>query len=316
MGLREVRARKESFFEKTLRSTRDSNSKICDCCRKKGIYTGAMYRCLDCQRNLCMPCLDFHETAINKHNLMNLFNREGKEESAGKLKGTLQSVSSTTVEFFPKSVQREKMAIVAIDLGSSRSGYTSIAFGMINEMAEGSITKMHLLQNWYTDFVCTTTPKSCLLFDEDQKPRHFGEEAFREYKELERKGKADCWYFFHKYDTYLRDENLTDKTKLCSANGKVMPAGKLFDALIDHLIRHFFRMRANLYEAEDMKLVFLVPEEPSATVLYMLKNAAVKVNYFLYDVSKYRILSRWFINFRYALKNMLILNMKQNCINT
>jgi hypothetical protein len=68
-GLKEVNLRKEAFFQKSLYSTKEVIIDRCDYCIRTEKTTAAAWKCLDCRKSLCIPCLDFHEIANVGHNL-------------------------------------------------------------------------------------------------------------------------------------------------------------------------------------------------------------------------------------------------------
>jgi hypothetical protein len=80
-GLSEVNLRKEAFFQKSLYSAKEVISDRCDYCIRKEKTTAAAWKCLDCRKSLCIPCLDFHEIANVEHNLR-IVRKE--EENKGK----------------------------------------------------------------------------------------------------------------------------------------------------------------------------------------------------------------------------------------
>jgi hypothetical protein len=95
---------------------------------------------------------------------------------------------------------------MTIDLGSSRSGYTSIAFCFRHESQRGNFGDISvcLFGGSISDL-----SKSCLLFDAAEKFHYFGKEAMTQYKDLQTNGEANNWYFFDEYDKCLRDKTVS-----------------------------------------------------------------------------------------------------------
>jgi hypothetical protein len=99
---------------------------------------------------------------------------------------------------------------MTIDLGASRSGYTSIAFCFFDKLQSGNFGDIRVcLLGRSTSLSNSGLSKSCLLFDAAEEFRCFGEEAITKYTEFQGNGEADNWYFFDQYDQCLRDETVS-----------------------------------------------------------------------------------------------------------
>jgi hypothetical protein len=94
---------------------------------------------------------------------------------------------------------------VTVDLGSLRSGYTSILFCFRKEWGSGNVNDIRICS---LDGLRKSS-KSCLLFDATEDFRYFGEEAMTEYKEVQTYGEANNWFFFDEYDKCLRDKTVS-----------------------------------------------------------------------------------------------------------
>jgi hypothetical protein len=74
--------RHQVFFQKTYQGAKEICKVLCNFCSEKGIKAGAMLQCIECKKNVCFSCSDFHETAYIGHTLkIHTFEEEEKEEN-------------------------------------------------------------------------------------------------------------------------------------------------------------------------------------------------------------------------------------------
>ncbi|XP_053392196.1 heat shock 70 kDa protein 12A-like [Mercenaria mercenaria] len=147
------------------------------------------------------------------------------------------------------------IAYVAIDLGTSYSGYT-IAVGNI------------LYCPTFFVKLPTKTP-SVILLDENKHIRSFGYEAEELYTERQEIGDHLKWYCFRRFKTiFSSKEKVTSKDELVDENGRKMKALDVFAAAI-----HYFRNKAMEWLRKncgdrimdrDVRWIFTIPSEPFA----------------------------------------------------
>ena len=100
----------------------------------------------------------------------------------------------------------EKPMAIAIDIGSSESGYS---FAFKQEYAENP-TRAYCNHNWYSPqrFLSPKTT-TCILFNEHKDFNSFGYEAEDRYSELSLDGDHSKWFMFSKFMLKLHRQQVS-----------------------------------------------------------------------------------------------------------
>ncbi|CAG2207277.1 Ubiquitin-conjugating enzyme E2 J1,Probable ubiquitin-conjugating enzyme E2 33,Ubiquitin-conjugating enzyme E2 32,Ubiquitin-conjugating enzyme E2 6,Ubiquitin-conjugating enzyme E2 34 [Mytilus edulis] len=135
-------------------------------------------------------------------------------------------------ELFKLRMSSSKLFVVAIDFGTTYSGY---AFSTISEKEQV------LTYNWSKGLSQAPKTQTSILFTPRRDFHSFGYEAEEEYARLSQLKENRDWYFFKRFKlTLYKNENLNEKTKIPDCTGKQMQAIEVFSAGIRYLKNHLF----------------------------------------------------------------------------
>ncbi|CAG2228193.1 Heat shock 70 kDa protein 12B [Mytilus edulis] len=153
-----------------------------------------------------------------------------------------------------KKMSSSKLLVVAIDFGTTYSGY---AFSYISQRE-----KVYTY-NWSKGITQTPKTPTSILFTPRKDFHSFGYEAEEEYARLSQHKENRDWYFFKRFKlTLYKNEDLNEKTKIRDCTDKEMLAIEVFSGgihyLKDHLITHFKERIPHLREG-DIHWVLTLP---------------------------------------------------------
>ncbi|KAM9388724.1 heat shock 70 kDa protein 12A-like [Phaethornis superciliosus] len=165
---------------------------------------------------------------------------------------------------------RQSLFVVAIDFGTSYSGYCfSLASGtdQIRQVYWGMEHGLKTLK----------TP-TCILFNQNREFRKFGYDAVMKYKSLP-SSVTDSWYYFHNFKMKLYDTKVTTGMELKASNGKTLPALTVFSESLRYLKGHALNTireasSQTACDQEEITWVITVPAIWSAAARQFMRLAA------------------------------------------
>ncbi|XP_078695282.1 heat shock 70 kDa protein 12A-like [Branchiostoma floridae x Branchiostoma belcheri] len=194
-----------------------------------------------------------------------------------------QKQNSTIPYSRPRSLERltnrrEYMAVVAIDFGTTFSGF---AFSFNHREGERGI----LVNNpWGNDqgFESLKTP-TCLLLDPEQRFHRFGFDAAEKYAQLEETRDREFYFFDHfKMELYKKggEQTITSDIELTARNGKRLRAIDVFAEALRFLkdqALDIMRKRTDvIFTTDDVQWVLTVPAIWQPSARQFMRDAAYK----------------------------------------
>ncbi|XP_074840028.1 heat shock 70 kDa protein 12A-like [Carettochelys insculpta] len=164
----------------------------------------------------------------------------------------------------------ESLFIVAIDFGTSYSGY---CFSLATQTDQ--IRQVFWGQEHGQRTVKTPT---CILFNEHHEFQKFGYDAVMKYNTL-RSREAHKWYYFHHFKMELYNKKITSDMELKAANGKMFPAIKVFSESLRYMKSHILNTiqeasHQTVFDADDFTWVITVPAIWDASARQFMRLAA------------------------------------------
>ncbi|PFX18457.1 Heat shock 70 kDa protein 12A [Stylophora pistillata] len=173
------------------------------------------------------------------------------------------------------SPKRSYLAVVAIDLGTTYSGF---AFSFIKDKGKDAV---FMNRDWANEQGAQTskTP-TCLLLKSDLEFDSFGYEAIEKYSSLQDKREENEYLFFKHFKMALHnDETLNSRTPIKAANGRSVQAKRVFARSINFLkdeavkvIRQ--RTGDDHFNADDIQWVLTVPAIWTPRAKQFMREAA------------------------------------------
>ncbi|GIY65896.1 heat shock 70 kDa protein 12A [Caerostris extrusa] len=184
----------------------------------------------------------------------------------------LSTDSGNRVDHQSSSPQQNYFVVVAIDFGTTYSGY---AFSFTQDP-----DNIHMMRKWEggdPGVVNQKTPTT-LLLDPDEKFHSFGYAARDCYHDLEPQ-EAKKWLYFEKFKMTLhKTENLSRDTMIHAANGKRMSALTVFAHALRYFRKHALQelsdQSATCILNDDVRWVVTVPAIWRQPAKQFMRNAA------------------------------------------
>ncbi|KAL4221415.1 hypothetical protein ACF0H5_019673 [Mactra antiquata] len=177
-----------------------------------------------------------------------------------------------------KTIQGDKIAVAAIDFGTTCTGY---AYYLKKDRRQNLLTSINIDQAWDGSAKLGLQAPTTVLMDEKKQFHSFGFEAETKYKSLTLTDDHKGWYYFQYFKMSLyHGQDLSLGMKLTDSEGKTMEAITIFSEAIKYVHGHLLkRLKDALVDEirpDQISWVITVPAIWRDSAKQFMREAAVK----------------------------------------